>query len=185
MNERLAISDLVLADVSIPNGNVYYESGIRHAAQKARLHHDRGYLLENLFDIDQMRHIRYPLPAESISDETDAKIIKIVASAIPLMAASDSPFYQVFPDFPNSIRPTPRLSRKALKSPGFKRKSSLPFLQLEINALPALLTFATATPLEGRFRKLWPFELPYTLRDCTNWITTLDFVDKLPANLMA
>ena len=34
MIERLAISDLVLADVSIPNGNVYYEVGIRHAAQK-------------------------------------------------------------------------------------------------------------------------------------------------------
>src|SRR5215469_10811740 len=33
MIERLAISDLVLADVSIPNGNVYYEVGIRHAAQ--------------------------------------------------------------------------------------------------------------------------------------------------------
>ncbi len=34
MIERLAISDLVLADVSIPNGNVYYEVGIRHAAKR-------------------------------------------------------------------------------------------------------------------------------------------------------
>jgi hypothetical protein len=34
MIERLAISDLVLADVSIPNGNAYYEVGIRHAAQR-------------------------------------------------------------------------------------------------------------------------------------------------------
>ena len=34
MIERLAISDLALADVSIPNGNVYYEIGIRDAAQR-------------------------------------------------------------------------------------------------------------------------------------------------------
>ena len=55
MIERLAISDLVLADVSIPNGNVYYEVGIRHAAQR------RGCILTGanwskpLFDVDQMR----------------------------------------------------------------------------------------------------------------------------------
>src|SRR3712207_2270409 len=34
MIERLAISDLVVADLSIPNGNVYYEVGIRHAAKQ-------------------------------------------------------------------------------------------------------------------------------------------------------
>jgi len=33
MIQRLAISDLVVADMSIPNGNVYYEVGIRHAAK--------------------------------------------------------------------------------------------------------------------------------------------------------
>ena len=31
---RLYFADLVLADMTIPNGNVYYEVGIRHAAQK-------------------------------------------------------------------------------------------------------------------------------------------------------
>jgi len=33
MIERLAISDLVIADVTTPNGNVYYEVGVRHAAK--------------------------------------------------------------------------------------------------------------------------------------------------------
>ena len=53
-----------------------------------------------LFDIDQMRQIRYPLPIESISDETAAEIIEIVETAIPVMAAGESP-YQVFPKFPD------------------------------------------------------------------------------------
>ncbi len=82
MIERLAISDLVIADLSIPNGNVYYEVGIRHAAPR------QGCLLTSadwanpLFDAAQMRRITYPLPAESISDETATEIIQIVSAAI-------------------------------------------------------------------------------------------------------
>ena len=34
MLERLYFSDLVVADLTIPNGNVYYEIGIRHAARQ-------------------------------------------------------------------------------------------------------------------------------------------------------
>jgi len=36
MIERLAMSDLVIADVTIPNGNVHYEVGVRHAARETR-----------------------------------------------------------------------------------------------------------------------------------------------------
>ena len=36
MLERLYFADLVLADMTIPNGNVYYEIGIRHAASRMR-----------------------------------------------------------------------------------------------------------------------------------------------------
>src|SRR6476620_7305107 len=100
MIERLAISDLVLADVSIPNGNVYYEVGIRHAAQRQGCILTSATWTKTLFDIDQMRQIRYPLPEESISDEVAAEIIKIVSAAIPVMSAGDSPFYQVFPKYP-------------------------------------------------------------------------------------
>ena len=34
MLERLALADLVVADLTIPNGNVYYEVGIRHATRE-------------------------------------------------------------------------------------------------------------------------------------------------------
>src|SRR5580693_3267163 len=78
MIERLAISDLVLADVSIPNGNVYYEVGIRHAAQRQGCIMTGAIWSRPLFDIDQMRQIRYPLPQESISDGTALDIVKIV-----------------------------------------------------------------------------------------------------------
>jgi hypothetical protein len=34
MIERLYFADLVLAHITIPNGNVYYEIGVRHAAKE-------------------------------------------------------------------------------------------------------------------------------------------------------
>ena len=37
MLERLFFSDLVVADLTIPNGNVYYEIGIRHASRETGL----------------------------------------------------------------------------------------------------------------------------------------------------
>ena len=53
MIERLYFADLVLADMTIPNGNVYYEVGIRHAAR------EKGCVLlaadwsKQLFDVAQ------------------------------------------------------------------------------------------------------------------------------------
>ena len=58
MIERLYFADLVLAEVTIPNGNVYYEVGVRHAAR------EKGCVLlaadwsKQLFDVAQMRTIR-------------------------------------------------------------------------------------------------------------------------------
>src|SRR4051812_19513123 len=115
MIERLAISDLVLADVSIPNGNVYYEVGIRHAAQRQGCIMTSASWAKPLFDIDQMRQIRYPLPTQSISDEVAAEIIGIVESAIPAMSSGESPFYQVFPKYPELEPSRSTAFRKSLE----------------------------------------------------------------------
>jgi len=67
MLERLYFADLVLADMTIANGNVYYEVGIRHAAK------EEGCVLlaadwsRQLFDVAQMRTVRYPLPEGEIT----------------------------------------------------------------------------------------------------------------------
>ena len=87
MIERLAYSDLVVADVSIPNGNVYYEVGVRHACR------DRGCVMigadwsEQLFDIDQMRRVQYPLPDGSVPDSAAEEIRNALVSGIPGLAA--------------------------------------------------------------------------------------------------
>ena len=184
MIERLAISDLVLADVSIPNGNVYYEVGIRHAAQKQGCIMTAATWAKPLFDIDQMRQIRYPLPTESISDEVAAEIVKMVAAAIPIMSAGDSPFYQVFPKYPEYD-----LARAA----SFKKSvEDLSRFQAEIIAVRSAtgeecrtraLDLRTRFLTGGPIQKAVAIELMYTLRDCTDWVTSLQFIDGLPDDL--
>lgn len=186
MIERLAISDLVLADVSIPNGNVYYEVGIRHAAQKQGCILTSATWTKTLFDIDQMRQIRYPLPEESISDEVAAEIIKIVSSAIPVMSAGDSPFYQVFPKYPEYDLAAATAFKKSLEELSQFQQQIIAARsgtgqECRLRALQLRDQYFTGGPI----RKAVAIELLYTLRDCTDWTTTLEFIDKLPADLKA
>src|SRR4051812_34848710 len=61
MIQRLAVADLVLADLSLANANVYYEVGVRQAAK------ERGCVLvaaewsDPVFDLKQLRRLHYPL----------------------------------------------------------------------------------------------------------------------------
>ncbi|MGI9643788.1 MAG: TRAFs-binding domain-containing protein [Ilumatobacteraceae bacterium] len=93
MIERIAYSDLVVADVSIPNGNVYYEVGIRHAAR------DRGCVMiaadwsEQLFDVDQMRRVVYPLADGGVSADVAEKAKQVLIEQIPALADGKSPFF--------------------------------------------------------------------------------------------
>src|ERR1022692_3978296 len=184
MIERLAISDLVLADVSIPNGNVYYEVGIRHAAQRQGCILTAADWAEPLFDIDQMRQIRYPLPTESISKGVAADIIKIVSEAIPVMCAGDSPFYQVFPKYPEFDPARATAVKKSLEE--------LSEFQAEIIAVRSAkgearrtraLDLRTRYFAGGHVQKAVAIELLYLLRDATDWDTTREFIDALPEDL--
>ncbi len=74
MLERLYFADLVLADMTIPNGNVYYEVGIRHASQKTGCVLLAADWSKQLFDVVQMRTVRYPLPEGEITDATAAAV---------------------------------------------------------------------------------------------------------------
>src|SRR5262245_60415962 len=101
MIERLAISDLVIADVTTPNGNVYYEIGVRHAAKATHCVMIAADWTQPLFDINQMRQVRYPLPAESVDDASAAKIRDILVEKIPPLASGKSPVFEFLPGYPN------------------------------------------------------------------------------------
>ena len=191
MLERLAISDLVLADLSIPNGNVYYEIGVRHAAK------ERGCVLigaewsRPLFDVDQMRRVVYPLPPEAVddkavlTDEAAATIRERLREGILALRDGVSPIHQVLPGYP-AVDPARASSFKDMMEKisefqgrivAVRRTANRDECARQAKALrDEYLAASAALPALG-------LELLYLLRDCVGWPEVVDYVERLPESL--
>ncbi len=99
MFRELLAADLVIADISIHNANVFYELGIRHALRdrctiliKADQHTDPG-----IFDLSTDRYMSYDLdnPSNSIDKLTD-----VVTSTLQ-SEGKDSPVFKLLPGLTN------------------------------------------------------------------------------------
>jgi CheY-like chemotaxis protein len=93
MLERLAFADLVLADMTIPNGNVYYEVGIRHVAQQSNCVLISADWSQQLFDVQQMRSLRFPLKDTSITAATAAPIQQVLKDNLNRLKNEKTPFH--------------------------------------------------------------------------------------------
>ncbi len=105
MLERLYFADMVLADMTIPNGNVYYEVGIRHAAQKTGCVLLAAEWSKQLFDVVQMRTVRYPLPEGNITAATAATLRPKIKAGILALRDGLSPMHQSIPGYPDDVDP--------------------------------------------------------------------------------
>jgi len=94
MFERLLLADLVIADISIHNANVYYELGIRHAMRDRMTVLIRADAAEVPFDLKTDRYLLYdrdsPAKAES---ELQAAIEQTDA-----IQRTDSPVFMLLPE---------------------------------------------------------------------------------------
>jgi hypothetical protein len=105
MIERLYFSDLVVADLTIPNGNVYYEVGVRHVAKRAGCVLIGADWSSQLFDLNQIRQLRYPLPEGEI-DEASARAIRAaLRGALGRLAEGATPVFQTLPGYPDEVIP--------------------------------------------------------------------------------
>jgi hypothetical protein len=108
MFQRLLTADLVVADVSIHNANVFYELGIRHALRKRRTLLLRTQQDDYPFDLQTYRYLTYDKddPAAALGDLTEA-LRRTLASD-----AADSPVFQWLPELkepsPGSFVAVPR-----------------------------------------------------------------------------
>lgn len=105
MLERLYFSDLVLAEMSIPNGNVYYEVGIRHACKSTGCVLLAADWSRQLFDVAQMRTVRYPLAVTEVDDAAAAQIRGVIVDRIKPLINGTSPMNEVLPGFPSAVDP--------------------------------------------------------------------------------
>jgi tetratricopeptide (TPR) repeat protein len=187
MIERLAVADLVIADITIPNGNVYYEVGVRHAAREIGCVMVAADWSRQLFDIDQMRRVVYPMPEGEISDETAAAIRAKLREndALANLAKGKSPVYQCLPWYPGQ--------------PPQEREQQLKQFVDEVSAFQQEAIAARRAPKAERVRKALDLrdkyaskaaqlpviatELMYVLRDAAQWQAVLDYIEGLPEKL--
>jgi Tetratricopeptide Repeats-Sensor len=107
MFERLLLADLVIADVSIHNANVYYELGVRHALRPRTTILIRARGDDVPFDLRTDRYLEY-----SADDPGGAR--ELLAAAIRQSVVADnvdSPVFALLPALrptdPDELRPVP------------------------------------------------------------------------------
>ena len=187
MLERLYFADLVLADMTIANGNVYYEVGIRHAAQKSGCVLLAADWSKQLFDVVQMRTVRYPLPEGDITAATAAAIQAAIRDDIAALRDGISPMHQSIPGYPANVdaRKATTMRDQLTELAAFQTKVRA------VRAAPGAERMNRAQELvaaEGSPPATYPtaLSLLLLLRDsvvtAADWNVVLDFVSKLPAH---
>jgi Tetratricopeptide Repeats-Sensor len=181
MLERLAFADLVLADVSLPNGNVYYEVGLRHVARETSCILLAASWSRQLFDIDQFTSIRFALTDGGVPDEEAAAIRAKMIASVPALKDSRTPYYEfiagaeddqkrrgVFRDQVSRLAAFQARVREArLLADRDRRRARIE--EIERSVTGAALELADVA-----------IELMCLLRDYVGWPETVTFIDGLP-----
>ncbi len=186
MLERLYFADLVLADMTIPNGNVYYEVGIRHAARKTGCVLLAADWSKQLFDVAQLRTVRYPLPEGAVVEQTASAFHSAIKSAVAILADGISPMYQSIRGYPDNVDEMDASTMKGKMTelaafqtkvravraspPGERMRLTRQLIESDGNP-PA--TYPVALALLGLLRD--------SVQNTADWKAIVDFVGKLPA----
>lgn len=183
MLEQLVHADLVLADISIPNGNVYYEAGIRHAARETGCILIGADWAKPLFDLDQITQLRYPGPDAQPTDGCYQKICEALVKGIPALCDSKGPVFELTQIGAGHGPDARRL--KEIYSDIFEFQNKLATARLravdnEKAELRALLRDDLLKQLPGyALRDLVP-----VVRDHLHWSELVNLIDALPEKVL-
>jgi tetratricopeptide (TPR) repeat protein len=184
MIQRLAIADLVVADITIANANVFYEVGVRHAAK------ERGCVLVGaewarpVFDLAQMRAVRFPLADGDVSGATADRARDTLRDGIAGLADGLSPVFSAVPGFPD-----PDAERATAFADAVAELSEFEAEIRAVRAAPDAQREDRARELTARFgnrpavRELVWIELLPLVRDVLGFPALLDYIEALPHNV--
>jgi len=184
MIERLALADIVIADISAANANVYYEIGIRHAVKKTGCVLISADWSAALFDLQQIRQLRYPLPEGAITDETATAIRNELKDKIIVQFKGSSPVYDCLPGFPGAV------DKKTAES-FHKYVDELMTFSTEVKTTRMQVGSARREATQQLIEKhcaaisipAIALELLYLIRDNNDWRALVSFIEKLPAEI--
>jgi tetratricopeptide (TPR) repeat protein len=182
---RLTASDLVVADLSLANPNVYYEVGIRHAARRPGCVLIAAEWASPRFDFEQIRRLPYPLPAGELTDEKIRAIHQSLREPIAKAATAQSPVYQLVPGYPGDLPRTDSAKFQAFVA----HLTEFQAAAATIRAAPRQEKAAMAADLVKRYPLSRPqspaiiLELLGITRDHLGFPAALEFIGRMPADL--
>jgi len=185
MLERLYFADLVVADMSIPNGNVYYEIGVRHAAKPDHCVLIAADWAVPLFDVQQMRRVTYPLPEPQPNAAQAAAIIDCLVQGIEAMRGGISPMHQVLPGYPNPDPARALTMRRELETfAAFNAQlRAIHLLDDAPQAQSQARQLAQNHPAVAQRQASVAVAIVQLLRDKAGWPDVLAYIQALPAPL--
>jgi hypothetical protein len=180
MLERLALADLVLADVSLPNGNVYYEVGLRHVAHRTDCVLLAASWSRQLFDIDQFTAIRYELSDGDVPQVEADAIADLLVSKVPALKGSLTPFHEFI------AGPADEQKRKGVFRDHMARLAAFQARIREVRlGPPEARATAVGTLRDGIQRSALEIpevavEMLCLIRDELEWNDVVAFIESLP-----
>jgi hypothetical protein len=187
MIERLAMSDLVVADISIGNANVYYEIGVRHAAQQYGCVLISAEWARVLFDIKQMPRVVYTMGEGAITNTTAESIRRELESGINALRHGESPVFQAVPGFPEVAQDDDRVTR-------FKKDMErVNALLGRVRGIRSIIDKEdreqAAVELRDELAEMKALsdgvliEMMDLMRDCVSWEAMIDWIARMPDRL--
>jgi hypothetical protein len=188
MIERLYFADLVLADMTIPNGNVYYEVGVRQAAKRTGCVLLAADWSKQLFDVAQLRTVRYPLSDGDVGEPAAKAIVSAIAKEIEKRRDGVSPVHGSIKGYPDDVDEAAASTMKDVMT-------ATAAFQGEIRAVRALLRESRMARAKELVEQYWkpPFTPPTALallllmkdsaEDAGDWNWITDFIGKLPGDV--
>jgi hypothetical protein len=188
MIERLYFADLVLADMTIPNGNVYYEVGVRQAAKRTGCVLLAADWSKQLFDVAQLRTVRYPLKEGNIEDATAKAVISAISGEIEKRRDGVSPVHDSIKGYPDDVDEAAASTMKDVMAATAAFQGEI----RAVRALPRAVRMARTKELVAQywnppFTPTTALALLLLMKDSAentddwNWITA--FIGKLPADV--
>lgn len=181
MLERLAYADLVMADVSIPSGNCYYEVGVRHVAKETRCVLVAADWSQRLFDIAQFNTVQYPLRDGTVPEE-EARTIRdhLVASVPPLIEAR-TPWHETISGPEEEARRRGVFRDASRRLSEFQARVRAIRLSSEESRWQKIQELKNGLPPSALEIPEVAVELLMLVRDLSeSWEETLSFIDTLP-----
>ena len=180
MFEKVILADIVIADISFPNPNVYYELGLRHST--------RSFTTITIgldgtvfpFDLKPLKHILYVFENNEIKNKEKiiVSLVERLLLAVNSKETTDSPIFQTIANYPGLD-----LHKDVIESFRDRTHNDSPhesFEAIRSAVKSSNIEMLDSITLDGSTHPELLFDLVIAYRDLKQYDTMLGIIDNYP-----